>query len=233
MLLRYADKMVAENMDILAALLRLGSKYDVPTLRALSVATLEASCPSTLGAWWSLQQGTRILRYADDYKIMLHLARECNVPHVVPVCLWQLQPMEPSHHALRQLREPVVSSATGIEYRLDEATISTMLVAIWKCIERYAAIAPQVFIKSDSCLIDEDCTYELGHVRENFSRDYRDILLPMEHIRALEMASQCEECDVRNNAKWISLATATWNMLPEFYDLPPWDDLRASLAAEE
>jgi hypothetical protein len=225
--------MVMENMDVLAALLRLGSKYDVPALRALAVSTLEASCPSTIHAYWDLCKRVSIERSADDYKVMLHLARECNVPHVVPLCLWQLQPMEPTYHTLRQLREPFVSPATGMEYRVDEATLTSMLVAAWKCIDRYADMASVIFSKSHVCLTEEHCDYEFNAAMQSVCQNYQDVLLPIEEIAALATEVICRSCKTRTTTAWISEATKTWQMLPEFYDLPPWDDLRAFHVAEE
>jgi hypothetical protein len=225
--------MVTENMDVLAALLRLGSKYDMPALRALAVSMLEASCPSSLHAYWDLWKRAPIRRSADDYKVMLHLARECNVPHVVPICMWQLQPLVPAHYTLRQLREPFVSPATGMEYRLDEATMSAMLVAIWMCIDRYAEIMPTLFNKSNSCLTEDVCVLEFNSATESFNQSYRDILLPVEDIAALATEVICRVCKARITTAWSSAAATTWQMLPQFYDLQPWDDLRASLAAEE
>jgi hypothetical protein len=226
----YAENSVAENMDTLAALLRLGTKYEVPAMRSFAIATLEAACPSTLAATRDLKPKRRVEQLA-EYKVMLFLARECDVPHVVPVCLWKLLPQSPSSESLRLLRESVVSPRSGIEYRLDEATITSLLVAVWRCSDRYGQVARVVFEQSDDCQTSEDCE-ELLRMGRDYASPF-DILKVFKDMTHLPVYGLCPRCAEAGETEWEDEAETTWDILPGFFDLPPWTELGKEQTSEE
>jgi hypothetical protein len=192
---RYAERVVKENRDALAALLQLGTKYKIPSLRSLAIARLEAMCPSPLDAFRALQSKGWADRLV-DYKVMLLLSRSCNAPHVEHMCLWLLLPPDSSPNCVQLLREPIVSPASGLKYRLEEKTITTLLAAIWRCIDRYGEVAAHfVFQTSNQCETTEDCGHYFTYARETCHKHPLDILQPIHDISNLAAINICQECD--------------------------------------
>jgi hypothetical protein len=199
----------------------LGTKYDVPSLRSLAIARLEMACPSSLDAVYALKSKSWTDRLA-DYKVMLILARTCDVPHIMPLCLWQLLPPNPTLNCMELLRIPVISPGSGIEYRLDEATITTLLTAVWRCIHRYGDFARKVFEESSKCMKPGDCRAFFAFARNNMHDHPFDVLQPFRHISNLPVDVLCQRCVAKSKRQWDDESAATWDMVPGFFDLPSW-----------
>jgi hypothetical protein len=134
---RYADHEVSQRFTVLAALLRIGTKYSVAYFRRLAISKLTTIFPSE----WAMHlacdglhaRQQHIADWVDIAKYaVLALARECNIPVVVTSVLLDITPLEGrTLDWWKHECDQCFISEDGHEYRLDASTQLQCIVAGW------------------------------------------------------------------------------------------------------
>ncbi|KAJ7496929.1 hypothetical protein FB451DRAFT_1017263 [Mycena latifolia] len=215
---------------VVAALLRLGRKYEFRKLLDLAVERLTTENPTTLEKYdrFTPDEGVyvpkRLVNYPGIIFDVLTLAREHNILSVLPCAYYR------------------VSTHTSYLFsglpRGDGTTASLALVEQHRCVlgrqklsraqsrSGYALGWLRSWVPDDGCTQPDECTT----VRDDFLHDYLDLL----GVWALERYSElhltfCAACKPPNKEAVRAGRKKVWDDLPGFFDLPPWDELRNEL----
>jgi hypothetical protein len=220
---RYAEQEVGRRFAVLAAFLRMGTKYGVPYLRQLAVAKLSALFPSSWTDYTGPESDGK--EHVADFDIgmapaVLALARECTVPVLLPSCLWHLTP-----NSGRDLKRPRQSRTLedGRTYTVGTDVISQCIEAGWALAESRQDIIYQVCATNHS--ICSDAVILALRYMIRFPAEFGLLSASTSDHDQWEDFGMCNDCTSAINSAWNSEMEALWDDLPGFYNLDPWEKL--------
>jgi hypothetical protein len=228
----YAENAITTRLVVVASILRLGTKYGVAYFRQIAVARLLQAIPTTLDQYLELQKGPATVfegqGHMDTMLVVLHLARECNLPALLPCCLWFWTAI--SGELSREYRPGTVGSSFTTEdgrlYALDVDTYSLCLSAGWQLDERRRKTITATLMTCGHD--DHSCFEDATQLLEDLLRD-RDINV-LQMLGMTWWGSEfdlCDACAEKAAELWDMGRRATWKVLPSFYELAPWEELLA------
>jgi hypothetical protein len=219
---RYAEQEVGRRFAVLAAFLRMGTKYGVPYLRQLAVAKLSALFPSSWSDYKDPELSDGKEHVADfDFGMapaVLALARECTVPVLLPSCLWHLTP-----HSGVHVQHPRQSRTLedGRTYTVGADDILQCIEAGWALADRRQDIILQVCY-TDHSICSDEVTLALRYMICSPAQ-YR--LLSASTYDRWGDFGICNDCSSTMNSAWNNEMQVLWHKLPDFYNLDPWEEL--------
>jgi hypothetical protein len=242
---RYAEREILHRLAVLAAVLRLGTKYGVAYLREIAVARLMQLFPHTYTAYlkiaelahrghWPYKESTR----RQGALISIILARECNVPAVLPCCLFIWTPSF-GDNISRFSPESTEAHCTledGRRYAPDLDTYSLCLRVGWQ-LSDFRQRLILVALSSAVCT-GESCRSEGTRTAMDDQMVRRDNDDPDEYLHLLEdlgygrwmfVFQICAPCAEEAASVWKQGCCRTWEKLPGYYGLgPSWEELVAA-----
>jgi hypothetical protein len=237
---RYAEEELMRRLAVLAAVLRLGTKYSVPYLRKIAVNRLVELFPYTYEAYdqrpgeWPYDN----CNWEQGAIVVAALARECNVLAILPCCLWVLTP---------DFADEIADFSPGSEdatctledkkvYALDVDTFGLCVRSGWRLhglrqLLIFKGLTSIVCPGAISCRSEETQAalddQLLRH--ENREREaYVRLLESLPHHWWMNHFKICDLCSKVGAGIWEHGCASMWERLPELYDLPPWNDLVAA-----
>jgi hypothetical protein len=230
---------VSARFGAVAALLRLGTKYDVPLLRRLALTKVRALAPATWAELGARRESHAIVADFENAMApaLLRLAAECALPAALPFAMWWAMPAGSDRANVRPLGAPA-AIGDGRAYALPPATVHALLLGGWRVAERCMQAALRVFRPAPDCAAPAVCAPVLaGRLAASAIPRImvREVLLRFKQlsvVRAGEgerpFAEQvCAQCYAAAAATWEEERKRNWDNLPSFFDLEPWDVLLA------
>ncbi|KAF7298005.1 BTB domain-containing protein [Mycena chlorophos] len=220
-----------------AALVRIGRKYDFKELLQAAVSRLTHDYPSTLAEYDALvlSKKRRIGGYEGKTFDILNLAREHNIFSVLPLAYYT------ASSGLRHYRN---MGLDGI-IRADGTTSSLSPHDLQKCVmgvnALFRAQLKRGYTLSWVTISPEACSNLPGCMKERSK--LLQTLLSVEHTRVL-LFNSCESIKgwIESSLEHCCIACQTallpqlaagrekgWEDLPSFFDLPPWAELQNDL----
>jgi hypothetical protein len=236
----FAEDEMTTRLAVVASILRLGTKYGVAYFRRIAVARLLQAVPTTLDQYAKLEKNANASFEGQSKKETmlagLHLARECNVPALLPCCLWFWTPAcgQLNREYLPGGEKSSFATEDGRVYALDLETYSLCLAAGWR-LDGYRRRLIESAVTNcdyddDSCM--EDASPRLmDHLlrdREALTLQHRSFIYLFEKIDWAWWSFDfrlCQPCAERINALWNTGREESWDALPGYYELAPWEEL--------
>jgi hypothetical protein len=231
---RYAENAMITRLAVVASILRLGSKYNVTYFRQIAVARLLQAIPTTLERYTDVEDGDASMfqghEKMETMMIVLHLARECNLPALLPCCLWYWTPVCGLYNQENRPGKDNSSFTTedGRVYALDFETHSLCLAAGWRMDDRRRKILNTALM---NCRAGLDCDSCLRDVSETLLAIDRCSFAFLENIDSTRCANElylCDECAAWASGEWYRGRKVSWDTLPSYYGLAPWHELLAA-----
>jgi hypothetical protein len=232
---RYAENAMINRLAVVASILRLGTKYNVAYFRQIAVARLIQAIPTTLDQYTNLVQedDTPVFGGQENQQTMLvvlHLARECNVPAVLPCCLWYWTPVAGRYNQENYPGKDNSSFITedGRVYALDFETYSLCLAAGWRMDDYRRKLLLTALI---NCREEYECESCLSNVSETLSAIDRSFFIFLENIDLTRWANDfrlCDDCAECAGNEWDRGRKVSWDTLPSYYGLASWHELLAA-----
>jgi hypothetical protein len=235
----YAEEAVNKRFACVAALLRMGTKYDVPLFRKLALGKLRALSPATWDELATRKESNAIVADFDNRMApaLLAIAIAYGVPAGLPFAMWWAMPTCSDRGAARALAEPC-AIGDGRAYVLEPHTVHGLLLGAWRCAERLMQAALKSFRASPNCTASGACGPVLaGRLAASAIPRVmvREIILRFKQLSVIRRAEGersfteevCEQCYKDATAAWEDERRKNWETLPSLFDLEPWDVLLA------
>ncbi|KAJ6584945.1 hypothetical protein B0H19DRAFT_1368418 [Mycena capillaripes] len=223
---------MALPLPVIAALIRLGRKYDFSNLWESAVERLTFENPTTLAGYEALiipgksYNTTRIVHYPGILLDIITLARENDILSVLPSAYYRAL----MYHTLAQLLDGVP--------RGDGTTASLAPVDQRRCILSRDELAKARFEPGYSLGwlkkwdYDSDCVDPPKCMQARFSQLYSYLKcnpLWILHRNPVEQKLFCPACN-RHAAELTFIGRKKlWEDFPRFFDVPVWSDLKNNL----
>jgi hypothetical protein len=233
---RYPEAAVTENLDILNALFRMSTKYELAHFRKLSVDRFKYICPDYSNTPIFLMGTSCGSRFSDNrlvWKAMLALARDYDMPVALPILYYRIAPMSEEERYWVDLRKPYIC-ADGRSYTVDDDIIDACLRGAWRLRSRRSEAIRQTFSRRNSCTSDA-CLTVFNSRRAHLLAEAHisDVLNPAvmvfwslsTFLRGSSDPAMCKACNDDLQARWNKEVWVTWNALPGYFGLPTWAEL--------
>ncbi|KAF8989031.1 hypothetical protein BDQ17DRAFT_1393350 [Cyathus striatus] len=198
----------------LAAMLRLGRKYDFEHLRDEALIRLTSEFPTTLNEWESLAEEFTHIKYQRGILFdVINLAREMSVNSVLPAAYYLcIQDIEEMLNG--QIRED--GSVAQLPHFLQKASQASSTLA-W------------VDGNSDmctSCINPMGCSSARALITRKIWKPVPDCSRSLERWSDAPSAGLCKPCMLSARDIHEQGRRRMWELLPSFFGLPPWDELK-------
>jgi len=216
------------KFPIVAAVLRLGTKYDAAALRQRAIDVLSTAYPGSLEAWGQRASKRLVPPFEDELAAYIELAIETDIRAILPA-LYYAASKVPLPDVLSMLHNLAV--APSVQWDACRAFIigrEKLLLA-----EQASALA---FLQPDfsrpGCQNGSACVNQLNTATKRVLLKPGDaepfyqwcLKDPAEAGKALAL---CNTCQGTVSTSIESGKYKVWEQLPVFFGLPDWDTLRA------
>lgn len=219
------------RFPVVAAVLRLGTKYIAPALRQRAIDLLATAYPSLFTAWDQRASHRLVPPFENELITYIELAIETDVRVLLPA-LYYAASKAPLADVLDRLHKLAVSPE--VRWSVCRAFVigrEKLLQA-----EQLAALA---FLQPDfarpGCQNSSNCTSRLNSVglqkalpkpqAENTDPFYRWCLMEPDNVGP--SLSLCTGCQATVSTSIKNGREKLWDQLPGFFELPDWATLRA------
>ncbi|KAJ6593481.1 hypothetical protein B0H19DRAFT_1090540 [Mycena capillaripes] len=224
----------AVPLSAIAALIRLGRKYDFRNLFDLAVGRLTFENPTTLAEYDGLMpadgkyETTRILHYHGVLYDMVTVARENSILSALP-CAYYRALYYHNRSSVTHLLDGI-SRGDGTSSSLAPIDQRRCLVGCEKLIRAQTQEGYTLgWLRSwdaDGCIDPVGCT----KWRASMLRKYFDMLTVWAFTPFNRIGSPlCEPCNKHLKASVVGGRKKVWEELPSFFELPSWSELKNSL----
>jgi hypothetical protein len=211
-------------LAVVAAYLRLGTKYEIAQFRTEAIERLSYEFPSSLEEVDDIDHYSRIQEcqsLEQEGFSVVELARKCNVPKVLPWALYSICAGTPF--------DEILSPAESGQLKLSPADQRICILGWRELVECQGEVTYAWLLQSEAgmytkCQTGERC----AAVRKD---RLHDLLLPVSNCIALrawepEWADgMCATCGTTaENSHNVGRETI-WASLPTFFELPEWPNL--------
>lgn len=233
---RYYNQFLSCEFAVVAAILRLSTKYQVDDFRLRAFTHLQSFYPDKWKTFASRNHDVRILN--PNHYQMLSLSRECDLPVFLPAVYFLIcEAMRPLPGGLaawkeanpdfRQLSKDDLVAIFLAREELQKVAENTIL----RFREEYLSIEGE----ADQC---RDCYVPVANsVFSEMTRIARvsDIFVPMVYHRIIQTVRNkyfCDACSKKYRTFFEREAEHTWGRLPDIFGFDSWHSLRNSSGLE-
>jgi len=218
---------------MLSAVLCLSTKYEVTYLRTRIIRDLCSTFPTKLDQW--RLRDAYLVEYFDWRPLaVVLLAKEMDIPAVLPAALCSFTT------GLGNLNDILAGTTLpdGSTLSLDRATADLCVVAR----EQLGSRVRDTLLKSyfegdaaDNCQTADHCNMRRINTLRLYEKTPNTLvphpfLLEMLSFRPnIQMTGVCGACIEEAEATFDDEQNKLWEELPSFFNLPPWEELRATL----
>ncbi|KAJ7751435.1 hypothetical protein B0H16DRAFT_1318164 [Mycena metata] len=218
-----------------AAMWRLGKKYEFDELRDDAKRRLECMFPTTLlefqSRWYTHPHAptSQIHPYAGLVFEVINLARDTGFLSILPAALYLACSTGVDHRVVQENILVGLPDERGGRIHLSTADKNLCILATSDLLRKQWELSytwvPEV---------GRGCgTVQCRIVRD----DFRDSLGPIHGMTALNPTSPplkgrlspCSRCLSLRNTGWVSGQAALWDQLPSIFNLPSWDEIKKEM----
>lgn len=206
--------------DDLASVLRLSTKYDIPTFRWKCIEELKSTYPCTLEAFDAKGYDGRSNLNVSDAQLgsAMRLFRECDVPELLPSLFYLIT------------RGSLADTLQRIHDLHEYDSLNRILLVREKLINAQVAdIAPYLYRPrvSDHCSTPNKCS-ENGLARVRLIYGHDPIIQRALKDRNGQFCSAlgyCSVCTTSFRNAYLEGRRKVWGELPGYFDLGTWEEL--------
>ncbi|KAJ7072662.1 hypothetical protein C8F01DRAFT_973601 [Mycena amicta] len=214
------------SFELVAALVRLGRKYDFQDLWSAGVERLTYELPATLAQFDArFKDGskmTRIHYYRGIRLDMIDLAGQNNIRTVLP-CAYLLTVASPKESWLDE-----ITKADGTVVSLAPLDLRRCISGVDKIVKMQFqpgyALCWLVKMPND-CVTPRDCAEKRMGVLTTFVGSVQGLLLPSSTMDRFANRT-CEPCQQHIRGLFSGSREKAWNDLPSVFGLPAWSELK-------
>ncbi|KAJ7502960.1 hypothetical protein B0H11DRAFT_612659 [Mycena galericulata] len=217
---------------VVAALIRLGRKYDFREVLNKTVERITYENPTTLEKYDALKRNdTRTIGYYDGiFFDMLTLARENNILAALPCAYYRIL----RKHDHSQMFDGITridgtkASLAPIDLRTCVMGHQRLVRAQWAAGNTLECLKVQDY---DECIAPTECNAyrQVIVVERGLISGYFGALLPLSAVEAGAKGRLCAPCLQNTMESMAAGRKKMWDDLPGFFDLPPWSELKNDL----
>ncbi|KAJ7020157.1 hypothetical protein C8F04DRAFT_1239109 [Mycena alexandri] len=222
----------ALSLDLVGAMLRLGTKYAICTARENAVWRIHQEFPVTLESWDEMEAGLRPekIRYQPGFLVeVLKLVYEGGIRSSIPItafcCVRAFK--------MWALRRDEILRKDGSRITLPEE-LKGMLTGASEPIaqfdhEFFRWLTDDWVIPREWCISPIECRKRRGELHGIFTTgdgDRRYHTLSIWHADSDWSKGLCEACEVAGRTRFNSNRHMAWDALPRLFGLPPWTELK-------
>ena len=243
--LRYYDVRTTSKFSVVAGILRLSTKYQVPYLRKRAISHLTTMFPSSLQDFQenrnSSPYAAKLGHYTGLAMEVVNLAKECRLPMLLPISMYYCAVMRLEHI----LDGVVVANDDGTTRKIDLDWPEKRAIVLGKRALNHRArtnlfgfllvstppppIIPNNPSASPGCGAGQRC--ETGKLK--WLRQMEPLLsgdkcgpLHMQFDWTRYSADVCTYCVMDGKNKYREGLKKSWEELPSVFELEPWDILK-------
>ncbi|KAJ7717995.1 hypothetical protein B0H16DRAFT_1337746 [Mycena metata] len=215
----------ALSLDLVAAMLRLGTKYAICKARENAVWRIHQEFPVTLESWDEMEAGLRPekIQYQLGFLVeVLKLAYEGGIRSSIPIiafcCL----------RAFKMILRKDGSRIALPEELKEMLTDASVSIAQFD-LEFFRWLTDDWVIPHEWCISPIECRKRRGELHGIFTTgdgDRRYHTLSVWHADSEWSKGLCEACEVAGRTRFNSSRHMAWDALPRFFGLPPWTELK-------
>ncbi|KAJ7735755.1 hypothetical protein B0H16DRAFT_1764886 [Mycena metata] len=217
-------------LGVVAAMLRLGLKYDIPESRKEALERLHYEFPATLDAWEKVDQLSKIQDQKGIHVDLLNLVLQCGVHSCVPAlgfaCLNEFYTLEMLLGGVR--RDDGSRAALLIQ------PCAMLIVALERLLlfqrESLSWLKDEAIVPDDSCMSQSLCKREKMAINHSVfwkcPDEAYDLGYTLDPWDEAWSGKLCESCERAAKDYYEASRQKGWASLPSFFGLPEWKDLR-------
>ncbi|KAJ7185853.1 hypothetical protein C8R46DRAFT_882121 [Mycena filopes] len=219
------------SSDLVAALLRLGRKYERESSKKNAIWRINYEFPSTLEAWTEVEVGTTKIESQRGFLVqILILAHEngilSSIPTIAFCCLRDRQ--------LEAILTDELCSDSGARVILPDHMKITLAIAAERIAvfqwEAYEWLDEDSVVPAARCTSQDKCMKQRTVLRRilNFGDDLRryHTLTTWEPDDEDWSEGFCDECEAAARGRFNADRVEFWDALPGFFGLPAWAELK-------
>ncbi|KAJ7725335.1 hypothetical protein B0H16DRAFT_1895124 [Mycena metata] len=216
---------VPPSVELIAGILRLSQKYDIPLFRKDCFHRLRMQFPSTLAEYDSLS-GRTLLREEPHMLIpLVSLAREFDQISILPLIFYSIVVTESDKYMFKVMNDLEVNfrpadrlaCLQGYVRLLDLQSLTSMS---W--IDK-----DKGYIPARSCPRYQACLMALKDIIYNMSRGQRPEIFVLGQWIAEWEVNLCDACRSKARKIFEDARQTCWNELPAVFGLPDWEELKS------
>ncbi|KAJ7686503.1 hypothetical protein B0H17DRAFT_940412 [Mycena rosella] len=216
------------QLSVLAALIRLGRKYDFRDLLELAVERLIYENPPTLDGYMALSNPrynmTCIESYTGVYFDIITLARENNILSVLPCAYYRAVLFSDQVFDGIEKKDGTSTSLAPIDQRRCVLGRESVLK------QRFRPGYTLAWLRTwddhdDNCTAPSKCIKSRDELFRKYTVDDGRLLA----LATFQLKGFCASCKGHANEAIVAGRKKVWEDLPGFFGLPPWDELKNDL----
>lgn len=219
----------AKTFGEVAALVRLGRKYQIDRLLNEAVSRITSEFPNTLEKWDSRQIGSQITLHRSTYVDCINLCREVGLLSPLPTALYGWMHYL---HDTKRLQEIFkgVAKPDGITAVLSVEDQQLSVTSMEKLLQTQWIAFGWLNTEVQGCMEPDKCRQFRSKMKDKLSlpspklSGMRKSLLPNSFSRGL-----CEFCANHANEAYEWGRREIWTHLPRNFGLLPWEQLNTTL----
>ncbi|KAJ7734579.1 hypothetical protein DFH07DRAFT_928463 [Mycena maculata] len=223
------DPKTTPEFDLLAAMLRLGKKYEISRAEEDSVSRIQYEFPSDFQAFNDLDADmTKIKYHRGIYCDLLRLAYECGVYSSIPLLAFCCLRTDKLETIFKGVRRSDGSSAT-----LPDDLKLTMALALERIAlfqhESLSWLRTASVIPHTACQSKARCTeqqHSMARVVEQDHKGQFNLGYTIDQWDDRWTGMLCPVCDAAAEGVYELNRAKGWELLPGFFGLPQWEELR-------
>ncbi|KAF7297741.1 BTB domain-containing protein [Mycena kentingensis (nom. inval.)] len=237
------------HFDSVAAVLRLSKKYDIPSFRKRCVARLKTTFPASLTAfdvksksrlWSEIHVGPGDDDWINFLIQTVHLARDAGLSSILPSVFYTLVMAETANPgALAKVSSPHIapSPVSHLQFQIPAADELTLLKGHQNMANdfgqgpmRWIDSAPAMpLIPCDTCSQSQTCQSTMHYYRGYLLSAHATSLPQLLIIFPAHIETRlCTACFKTAKNAHHAGRTDSWERLPSYFGLPPWEELLKS-----
>ncbi|TFK49217.1 hypothetical protein OE88DRAFT_1736862 [Heliocybe sulcata] len=233
----YYDRHCKTDFEVVAAVLRLSTKYDVPSYRQRAIKQLALVFPTTLDAWKSRERRSRLYSsFIENAGAVVGLARETHVRALIPSAMYTCCEMG-TEAILKAKADPAASKLGLSSYDRRCCLLGRQkLVNAWRA-ELFSrrGLAPDSY---DLFAWFEGAKHQVCHAARLKWLAREDVwkmafgsewCTPLQTTRLEVRDEVCASCGDAFLANLERVRELIWESLPQFFALSDWAILREEL----
>ncbi|KAJ7060904.1 hypothetical protein C8F01DRAFT_1058155 [Mycena amicta] len=215
--------------DLVAAMVRLGTKYEMTSVQTAAVERIQHEFPSSYTTWRELSSDfTKMVSKPGLALEILELAIECKIRTSIPALAFYCVDI----YSLKSIIRDEVLDSNGTPIVPSVSTKMTLAVGVENVYRHqqtlYKWLMLDDIVPSTSCMSKDKCEAGKHSVSSRYLSTEGDfttkLLLTWEKWWTKGLL--CDPCSKAVHVSYEIECRQTWECLPGFFGLPQWNDLR-------
>ncbi|KAJ7043811.1 hypothetical protein C8F04DRAFT_1070477 [Mycena alexandri] len=213
------------TVELIAGILRLSKKYDIPLFREDCFHRLRMQFPSTLAEYDSISGRTLLKEEPHMLIPLVSLAREFDQISILPLIFYSIVVTESDKYMFKVMNDLDLSFRPADRLACLQGYVR--LLDLQSLISMSWIDKDNGYIPARSCPRYQACLMALKDIIYNMSRGQRPEIFILGQWIAEWEVGLCDACRSKARKIFEDARQACWNELPGVFGLPAWEDLKS------